>query len=119
LVAQLGNNDILAGRRVERQSLPIAGGVALSPLPIVAVVLMLVTSRGRANEGSAGEFAAIAASLIGLTPNSPRDVSQDCRQCLRRCGHGAGYLSRRLDFGSGADGPLPLRGRHRGCVSEA
>ena len=31
------------------QVLPIAVGVALSPLPIVAVVLMLVTPRGRAN----------------------------------------------------------------------
>jgi threonine/homoserine/homoserine lactone efflux protein len=31
------------------QSLPIAVGVALSPLPIVAVVLMLVTERGRVN----------------------------------------------------------------------
>lgn len=31
------------------QVLPIAVGVALSPLPIVAVVLLLVTSRGRAN----------------------------------------------------------------------
>jgi hypothetical protein len=28
------------------QSLPVAVGVALSPLPIVAVVLMLVTERG-------------------------------------------------------------------------
>ena len=31
------------------QSLPIAVGIALSPLPIVAVVLMLATPRGRAN----------------------------------------------------------------------
>lgn len=31
------------------QSLPVAVGVALSPLPIVAVVLMLVTERGRVN----------------------------------------------------------------------
>jgi threonine/homoserine/homoserine lactone efflux protein len=31
------------------QSLPTAIGVALSPLPIVAVVLMLVTERGRVN----------------------------------------------------------------------
>jgi threonine/homoserine/homoserine lactone efflux protein len=31
------------------QSLPIAVGIALSPLPIVAVVLMLVTDRGRVN----------------------------------------------------------------------
>jgi Sap, sulfolipid-1-addressing protein len=31
------------------QSLPIAVGIALSPLPIVAVVLMLVTERGRVN----------------------------------------------------------------------
>src|SRR5262245_26813699 len=30
-------------------SLPSAVGVAISPLPIVAVVLMLVTARGRAN----------------------------------------------------------------------
>ncbi len=28
------------------QSLPVAVGMALSPLPIVAVVLMLVTERG-------------------------------------------------------------------------
>jgi hypothetical protein len=31
------------------QVLPMAVGVALSPLPIVAVVLMLVTPRGRVN----------------------------------------------------------------------
>jgi len=31
------------------QSLPVAIGIALSPLPIVAVVLMLVTPRGRTN----------------------------------------------------------------------
>lgn len=31
------------------QVLPLAVGVALSPLPIIAVVLMLVTARGRAN----------------------------------------------------------------------
>jgi threonine/homoserine/homoserine lactone efflux protein len=31
------------------QSLPVAVGIALSPLPIVAVVLMLVTDRGRVN----------------------------------------------------------------------
>ena len=31
------------------QLLPIAVGVALSPLPIIAVVLMLVTPRGRLN----------------------------------------------------------------------
>jgi hypothetical protein len=31
------------------QALPIAVGIALSPLPIVAVVLMLITPRGRVN----------------------------------------------------------------------
>ena len=31
------------------QMLPAAVGVAISPLPIVAVVLMLVTPRGRVN----------------------------------------------------------------------
>jgi threonine/homoserine/homoserine lactone efflux protein len=31
------------------ESLPVAVGVALSPIPIVAVILMLVTPRGRAN----------------------------------------------------------------------
>src|SRR3954452_13643304 len=31
------------------QSLPLALGVALSPFPIIAVVLMLVTERGRVN----------------------------------------------------------------------
>src|SRR3954466_5339562 len=31
------------------QSLPTAVGVALSPVPIIAVVLMLVTPRGRTN----------------------------------------------------------------------
>jgi hypothetical protein len=31
------------------QSPPLAVGIALSPLPIVAVVLMLVTERGRVN----------------------------------------------------------------------
>src|SRR4051812_50221297 len=31
------------------QMLPAAVGVAISPLPIVAVVLMLVTARGRVN----------------------------------------------------------------------
>jgi hypothetical protein len=29
--------------------LGLAGGVAVSPLPIVAIILMLVTARGRAN----------------------------------------------------------------------
>jgi Sap, sulfolipid-1-addressing protein len=32
-----------------RQSLPLAIGVALSPIPIIAVVLMLTTPRARAN----------------------------------------------------------------------
>ena len=31
------------------QSLPLAIGVALSPVPIIAVVLMLTTPRARAN----------------------------------------------------------------------
>ena len=31
------------------QSLPLAIGVALSPIPIIAVVLMLTTPRARAN----------------------------------------------------------------------
>jgi Sap, sulfolipid-1-addressing protein len=31
------------------QMLPVAAGVAISPIPIVAVVLMLVTPRGRVN----------------------------------------------------------------------
>lgn len=43
------------------QMLPMAVGVALSPLPIVAVVLMLVTPRGRVNGP-----AFVAGWLIGL-----------------------------------------------------
>jgi threonine/homoserine/homoserine lactone efflux protein len=43
------------------QVLPIAVGVALSPLPIVALVLMLVTPRGRANG-----LAFVIGWLIGL-----------------------------------------------------
>jgi threonine/homoserine/homoserine lactone efflux protein len=43
------------------QMLPMAVGVSLSPLPIVAVVLMLVTPRGRANGP-----AFVAGWLLGL-----------------------------------------------------
>ena len=43
------------------QVLPLAIGVALSPLPIVAVVLMLVTPRGRANG-----LAFVAGWIVGL-----------------------------------------------------
>lgn len=43
------------------QVLPLAVGVALSPLPIVAVVLMLVTPRGRANG-----IAFVAGWIVGL-----------------------------------------------------
>jgi threonine/homoserine/homoserine lactone efflux protein len=43
------------------QILPIAIGIALSPFPIVAVVLMLATPRGRANG-----LAFVAAWIVGL-----------------------------------------------------
>ncbi len=43
------------------ESLPMAVGVALSPLPIVAVVLMLVTARGNSNG-----IAFVAGWLVGL-----------------------------------------------------
>jgi hypothetical protein len=52
------------------QALPSAVGVALSPLPIVAVVLMLVTGRGRANGLAfvAGWIVALAALGAILLP---------------------------------------------------
>ncbi len=48
------------------QSLPVAVGVLISPLPIVAVVLMLVSGRARANAFSflAGWFVAVGAVTL-------------------------------------------------------
>ena len=43
------------------QSLPVAVGILLSPMPIVAVVLMLVTPRARSNS-----VAFVLAWLVGL-----------------------------------------------------
>src|SRR3954465_2623223 len=45
----LGRAHPLAMGEAIGQMLPAAVGVAISPLPIVAVVLMLVSRRGRAN----------------------------------------------------------------------
>ncbi|WP_407319707.1 GAP family protein [Isoptericola halotolerans] len=60
------------------QSLPVAVGVLISPLPIVAVVLMLVSGRARANAFAflTGWFVALAvvvalvATLAGAAPES-------------------------------------------------
>jgi hypothetical protein len=59
--------------------LPMAVGVALSPLPIVAIVLMLVTPRARANGLAfiAGWLFGLAAvGVIVLTLAGPTDVSE-------------------------------------------
>jgi threonine/homoserine/homoserine lactone efflux protein len=62
------------------QMLPAAVGVALSPLPIVAVVLMLVSRRGRVN-GPAFVLGWIAGLVIvgaiALSASSGADASED------------------------------------------
>jgi hypothetical protein len=63
------------------QMLPAAVGVAISPMPIVAVVLMLVTPRGRTNGvafllgwlvgvGLAGTIALLVAGGVDATEGS-------------------------------------------------
>ena len=59
--------------------LPIAVGIAVSPLPIVAVVLMLATPRGRADGpafvprgSSAAAIGVIVIAAVGTTPSGLR-----------------------------------------------
>jgi len=66
-------------------ALPFAVGVAISPMPIVAMVLMLITPKARANGfsflagwivGVAGAGAIAIALLGGITPGEDDDAQQ-------------------------------------------
>jgi Sap, sulfolipid-1-addressing protein len=68
------------------QSLPLAIGVALSPVPIIAVVLMLTTPRARANGP-----AFVLGWLVGLGWSAPScwrspDRAAPARKASRRPG---------------------------------
>jgi threonine/homoserine/homoserine lactone efflux protein len=62
------------------QALPLAVGVALSPLPIVAVVLMLVTPRARANGPAFVVGWLVGLAIVGaivLAVADPADAGDD------------------------------------------
>jgi hypothetical protein len=75
--------------QVPRTLLPVAVGVAISPIPIVAVILMLITPRARSNgtgflllasglagacvgTGSAWKSSGVAINASGGRPSAPR-----------------------------------------------
>jgi hypothetical protein len=59
------------------QALPLAVGVALSPVPIIAVVLMLMSQRGRLN--GPGFVLGWLAGLAGRAGGARRDRAGDRR----------------------------------------
>ena len=94
--------------------LPLAVGVALSPLPIIAVVLMLVGRRARANGplfvvgwlvglGIVGTIVLAIAGPTDATRTATRDVGRRAAARARRAGA--------ADRGEAVAQP-PARGRH-------